>query len=413
MYFLIDCNNFFVSCERLFQPKLQNLPTVVLSNNDGCFIARSNEAKQLGIPMGAPFFKYHSLIKKHNIQVRSANFPLYIDISLRVKQMLLRLLQNTESYSIDEVFAEIPHISHNDLITIASKTQSDILRGVGIPISVGIGQTKTLAKMAADFAKKSGKPFLLDPLQDTNAARLNKTRLDKIWGIGSKTYSKLSKKGIRSVKDLIEADRNSIRNIGALPLLQTVLELRGIPCITNTRNKPPKSISSTRTFAKPTQNPLAVEAALARYIAIAARQLRDHKQKTSLLTVFITPKKGRSTSITVQLPEPTNTTSTLVTRGLTVIRTQIQKNLPVRRAGVVLTHLLPENETHLNLFHQATYTGKQQQSLNKALDSINTKWGDDTIVLAVQNMINYKTLYKQEYKSPQYTTKWNELPLVY
>jgi DNA polymerase V len=417
MFGLIDCNNFYASCERLFRPDLTNKPVVVLSNNDGCIIARSNEAKTLGIGMGTPYFKQDSLIRKHNVTVFSSNYPLYGDISQRVMDVLMRLEPDVEVYSIDEAFIRLPAEKHYNIENHARFLKATVQKHTGIPVSIGLGPTKTLAKIANRFAKKNSSARGIFVITDEQHMENLLATLDvgDIWGIGRRHTSRLKKQGISTAFELKHCADTWIRKQLTVTGLRTVMELRGIPCISLEKAAPAKkSICTSRSFGQPVDTLSDLQEAVATYAAQAAYKLRRGKLRTTVVDVFIRTNSFKKEEPqycnrrTFTLPAPSSCTATLIKVALAALKAIYRSGYRYQKAGVLLNGLVPESYEQLQLFHTAT---PHDTSLMKAMDEINKRWGRDTIQSAAAGLTK-EWHFRQQKKSPAYTTRWTELPTV-
>jgi DNA polymerase V len=417
MFGLIDCNNFYASCERLFRPDLAQKPVVVLSNNDGCIIARSNEAKALGIGMGTPYFKQESLIRKHDVTVFSSNYPLYGDMSQRVMDVLMRLEPDVEVYSIDEAFIRLPPGQHYDLEDWARFLKTAVQRQTGIPVSIGLGPTKTLAKIANRFAKKNQPAsgvFIIDGQQPLDSL-LAAVAVDHIWGIGRRYAARLQRQGIDNALELKNCADAWIRKQLTVAGLRTVMELRGIPCISLEKAAPAKkSICTSRSFGKPVRSLDHLQEAVASYAAQAACKLRREGLHTTVVDVFIRTNSFKKDEPqycnrrTFTLPAPSSHTATLIKTALASLKAIYRSGYDYQKAGVLLSGLVPENYEQLQLFHKP---GSRGTALMKALDEINRRWGRDTIQPAAAGLAK-EWHFRQLKKSPAYTTCWSELPVA-
>jgi len=415
MFALIDCNNFYASCERLFRPDLANRPVVVLSNNDGCIIARSNEAKALGIGMGTPYFKQQGLIRKHNIAVFSSNYPLYGDMSQRVMDVLMRLEPDVEIYSIDEAFIRFPAGSHCDLESYSRFLKATVQKHTGIPVSIGLGPTKTLAKIANRFAKKDPSAAGIFILSDQGhiESLLAKVAVGDIWGIGRRHAARLEQRGIHTALALRNCDDTWIRKQLTVTGLRTTMELRGIPCISLEKAPPAKkSICTSRSFGQPVQRLADLQEAVATYAAQAACKLRRQHLRTTVIDVFIRTNSFQKTEPqycnrrTFILEPPSCHTATLIKAALASLKAIYRPGYRYQKAGVLLSGLVPASHEQLRLF---SASAPRAASLMDAVDKINERWGRDTIQFAAAGLVK-EWHFKQLKKSPAYTTCWSELP---
>jgi DNA polymerase V len=414
---LIDCNNFYVSCERLFRPDLANKPVVVLSNNDGCIIARSNEVKKLGISMGAPYFKHKALIRKYNVTVFSSNYPLYGDISQRVMDVLMQMEPEVEVYSIDEAFITFPKGKYLDLENYAGFLKKTVQRDTGIPVSIGFGPTKTLAKVATRFAKKKSSTDSTFVMNDQHHLETLLAGVDvsDIWGIGRRYADRLKKQGVHTALALIQCNDTWIKKQLTIAGLRTVMELRGIPCISLEKAPPvKKSIGTSRSFGQPVHTLSALQEAVATYTTQAAFKLRSRGLKASIIHVFIRTNSFRKeqaqycNSKTIILSESSSHTATLIKAALTSLKAIYQPGYHYHKAGILLSGLVPENYEQLHLFNAPD---PSNISLMEAVDTINKRWGRDTIQSGAVGLTR-DWCHRQLEKSPAYTTRWSELPIV-
>lgn len=401
MYALIDCNNFYASCEQIFNPTYQNRPLVVLSNNDGCVIARSKEAKQLGIPMGAPSFEYKSLFLQHDVIVLSSNFPLYGDLSQRVIETIKTFDLPIEIYSIDEAFVLFPEKGG---VELAQEMRRKILQWTGITVSIGLAPTKTLAKVANHAAKKGKGVTHYSP------QLLNNLPVGEIWGIGERWRKKLLGYHIRYAHELITMSDTWVKKHFTVVGLRTVMELRGVPCIEHMEIAPHrKSILSSRSFGRPTSSLKELKEALGTFAGIAASKLRKEGLKTHFLLIFLQEKKG-STSTTLSLPLATNYTPDLIRAAHLLLKELYQEGVFYRKGGVLLSELVDENETQLDLLTHDSQK-KKKESVIRSFDQINRRFGKSALSFAGEG-INKKWKSLQSNRSPSYTTSWDQLPLL-
>ncbi len=415
-YALVDGNNFYVSCERVFDPKLRDRPVIVLSNNDGCAVARSNEAKALGVKMGQPVFEIEALIRAYNIAVLSSNYTLYADMSRRMMETLSRFTPHLEIYSIDEAFLDISGFSGPDLTEYGHEIRMTTVKWTGIPVSVGIGPTKTLAKVANRLAKKSAKAGgvlnLVDsPWIDT---ALQRTPVEDIWGIGRRYTKFLRNKGIETALAL--RDIEDIRITGKMGVMgsRMLAELRGKPCYGIEEGPPPrKSIRSSRTFKRTISDRKALEEALATYVTRGAEKLRSQGSVAGLLIVFLATNRFHEgftvDCASVPLPIPTADTPELIHgahRGLEEI---YRPELRYKRAGILLEDLSSDTMVQTALFD--TVDREKIERVMAAVDAINARMGQDTVRYAASGTgkaRRWKTVFSR--KSPAYTTSWEGLP---
>ena len=414
MYALVDCNNFFVSCERLFNPKLSNVPVIVLSSNDGCAVSRSNEAKALGIPMGAPYFKYKDIIEKHNVQTFSSNFELYGDMSHRIMTTLNQFAPRVEIYSIDEAFLHLKGIK--DLHAHGENIRTTVGKWTGIPVSVGIAPTKTLAKIAGDFSKKKGAVVVLDT-EEKRRYVLATTQIEDIWGIGRKLAPSLRLAGIGNALQLTQAKDGWIRQKYSVTMLKKVKELRGIPCYSeDSVPADKKAITVSRSFGKPITTIEPLKEAVASFIAKGASKLRKQNSVARVLYVYIRTNKhafrGRyySNYITRELPYHTDDTQDLMRRAHEILQEMFIPNLRYKKAGIMLMDFSPKGKEQRALFDTRNSVDRERnERLQKAIDTINHTLKKEAVIYGAQGL-DAKWKSKSDRCSPRYTTKWDDIP---
>ncbi|MCH7517978.1 MAG: Y-family DNA polymerase [Candidatus Dadabacteria bacterium] len=410
---LVDCNNFYVSCERAFNPSLNGKPVVVLSNNDGCAVARSEEAKRY-IGMGAPIFKLMDLVKKHNIHLYSSNYTLYADMSQRVKEVLADFSPNIEPYSIDESFLLLSGDKKLDLDEYGIEMRNKVLQWTGIPTSVGIGPTKTLAKIANKLAKKN--KMCQGVLDITNHPRIKdflaSVEVDDVWGVGREYAKLLKRNGIKTALDLRDTNETWIRKKMTVQGLRTVLELRGISCIELEESVPDKKqIVNSRSFGKDLDKYQDVSEAIASYASRAAEKLRKQDSISGHISVWIQTNGFKdepqySNSISCRLPEPTSYTPLLIKYALHLLKKIYKRGYKYKKAGVMLMDLVPAENTQFNLFTKIDHS--RNAKLMEAFDKINSSWGSQTIRSAASGVARPWAM-KRSRISPEYTTCWDEI----
>lgn len=403
---LADCNNFYVSCERVFDPRLRGKPVVVLSNNDGCVVARSNEVKALGIPMGAPVFKLRSQIRDHNIQVFSSNYTLYGDLSRRVMQTMEQFTPDVEVYSIDEAFLGLS----GDVEAIAGQLRQTVQQWIGIPVSVGVATTKTLAKVANHIAKKSTGVCVLD----APSTVLADLPVGEIWGIGHRLSDRLHQQGVETALQLRDVELSWIRQQMGIVGVRLVQELRGISCLPlELCPAPRKSCCVSRSFGRPVTAIADLREAVATYAARAAAKVRRDQLKAGVVTVFITTNRFKpsepqySNSAVVQLPQPANDTFTLVQAALRAVEWLYRPGYQYKKAGVLLTELSPVYMVQTDLFSNLAQQEKRG-ALMRTVDSLNRQFGAGTVFCAAEG-IKKEWQMRSRRKTPCYTTRWEEL----
>ena len=411
---LIDCNNFYASCEQVFNPTLRNKPLIILSNNDGCIIARSNEAKRLGIRMGEPFFKCKPIIEKNNVQVFSSNYTLYADMSSRVMTIIRDSFPKTEIYSIDEAFVYFAHSNEKSIIEEFSKLRERILKWTGIPVSIGISTTKTLAKVANKIAKKEGGISTLVNDDKLIEPILKEVEVGEIWGIGNRLNEFLTSNGISNALELKEVDYKWIRKKTSINVLKTVMELNGFPCIELKYAEPnKKQIITSRAFASGVLDFNLLEEGISTYISRAAEKLREQDSLCSRITVAISTNKFDSNlgyiflHDTILLEQSTNSTSTLIHHGINILKKIFKKGLLYKKGHVFLAEIQDSN------FKQFTFNDNlelidKEERLMKVIDKINNHYGKNTLKYSITG-VNQAWITKRTKKSKHFTTNWNEL----
>jgi DNA polymerase V len=430
MYALVDGNNFFVSCERVFRPSLNGCPVVVLSNNDGCAIARSNEAKALGVAMGAPWFKIRHLAESEGLVALSANFALYGDLSDRMMSLAAGLGPRQEVYSIDESFIDLTGV-RGDLVARSQQIRARILQWVGIPCGIGLGATKTLAKLANHVAKTAErKPgsYPAHLAQVCNLAALAPaefesvlaaTAVGDVWGVGRRISKQLGEGGIRTALDLARLDPAQVRRRWSVVLERTVRELQGMPCIELDHAPPPKQeIAYTRSFGHPVTALADMSEAVTEFASRAAVKLRQQHSLAGQVLCFIRtspfrPEAQFSRSICVPLRRPSADTAQIVGAALAGLRAIYQPGFQLAKAGVMLLDLqsdaVMQGELALEDDDVETRTG-----LMTALDDLNLRYGRGTVLMASAGLAGPQRLWsmKQERRTPGYTTCWDDMAVA-
>lgn len=410
MYALADCNNFFVSCERVFRPQLNGKPVVVLSNNDACIIARSNEVKKIGIPMGEPIFKIRHLLKRHHIELCSSNYVLYGDMSRRIMTTLQRFSPEIEIYSIDEAFLHLPSLSRPYLAEYAEEIARYTTRATGIPISIGVAPTKTLAKAANHYAKRHPETRNIWIIAD-EASRLHllrKTEISEVWGIGHRLTRLLNQKNIFSAYDFTLQSAQWVRHHLTVTGLRTWEELHGHSCIDlEEDDTKKKQICTSRCFGEYLSDYLPISEAVATFATRCAEKLRSQNSCAVTLMVYLqTESPYRFTNQIAELPTPTQSTPELVTQALLALRQIHNPTLRYRKAGVIITEITPSQGIQGNLFIPTDFL--RHQRLMQTIDTINHTHGQDTIRLAAQG---YRSPWqmKRSHLSARYSTNLNEI----
>ncbi|MCD6586372.1 MAG: Y-family DNA polymerase [Desulfobacteraceae bacterium] len=423
MFALVDCNNFYVSCERVFNPKLSDRPVIVLSNNDGCAVARSEEAKAIGIKMGAPAFKIRHLINAHQVAVFSSNYALYGDMSRRVMQTLSRFTDQIEIYSIDEAFLDLSDFPQNTLADRGQQIAATVEQRTGIPVAIGIAPTKTLAKIASRLAKKSTietrnrsrRVLKLATTPDIKEA-LKAVSINDIWGIGHQYAARLNKYGITSALALSRMDEQWIQKIMGINGVRVVQELRGIPCyLLENQPTPRKGVTVSQTFRTELDCFEDLKTAIAAYTSRGAEKLRAQGSAANMMLVFAASNRFRAHytfhTATAHLPVPTNDTPELIHYANQCLREIHKPGILYKKAGIIFKDLVCESPIQTGLFD--TRNRKRSRHLMQAVDTINSEMGRGTIKYAAAGLLsNQKWQPLSRQRSPAYTTNWNHLPMA-
>ena len=415
MFALIDCNNFYVSCERVFNPKLNNRPVVVLSNNDGCAISRSNEAKALGIPMGAPAFKYEKIFRKHNVEVFSSNFTLYGDMSSRVMSILSKYTPNIEIYSIDEAFLKFDGFVNYDLESYCKKIQKIVLKHTGIPISIGIAPTKALSKVANRIAKKFPEKTNGVHLIDSDKKRvkaLKWLKIKDVWGIGFRHTERLKNIGIHTAYDFINLEDGWVRkNMSVVGLrLKKELEGKSVLSLEEVRS-PKKAIATTRSFEGTIADYEKIKERISTFAICCAEKLRAQQSNCSSIYVFIRSNKFQKNKpqyrngIVITIPFSSNSNIVISKYAIEGLKKIFRQDIDYKKAGVIVMGLNSINNYQYNLFENEDI---KHQDLMRTIDSIQKKEGQSKIKLASQDL-KKRWKMKQEKLSASYTCKINEI----
>jgi DNA polymerase V len=412
---LVDCNSFYVSCERLFNPKIRKKPVVVLSNNDGCIVSRSNEAKALGIKMGEPYFKAKDIIVKNNVHVFSSNYSLYGDLSRRVMRTLKRFNSDIEVYSIDEAFIDLSNFPDNEVENVAQEIRAMVLQWTGIPASIGIAKTKTLSKVANHIAKKkeSGVTSLIgieniDPI-------LEKVEINDVWGVGKQLTKFYHENGIYNAKQLKNMSNTWIKKSSNVSSSRTAMELRGIPCIDLEKTvSKRKSCVVSRSFGQRVEKFQELKESIANYCLNASEKIRSESLIAKSITVFIrtSPFQSKfghySNSKTIDFPIATNNSIEIVKTALSALETIFKNGYRYQKAGVLLTGL-SNDDGKKNLF--SSEKDEKINSLMKSIDSTNYRYGRSAISLASAG-VKKRWNMKREYSSRIDTADFNLLPKI-
>lgn len=421
IFALIDCNNFFVSCLRVFEPTLEGKPVVALSSNDGCVVARSNEAKALGVPMGAPAFKWRQFFEDHNIIQMSGNFELYGDMSRRITSLLTTITPRIEVYSVDESFLDLSQLDIADYTEWARFVRQRILEWIGIPVSIGIAPSKTLAKLGAERAKKEpelgGVLDFVSLSPSERAPFLARTPLKDVWGVGWRLSPRLQAEGLATAADLATLRPQIAQSWMGIRGRQLVTELNGTSCFElATIGKLAQSISNTRTFGHDTNQLHVLEAALATFTAKACFRLRSSHQLARKAGFFIATNRHKPgykmISREITLPAPTADTGRITGLLNAELAKAFHGKESYHRAGIWLHDFIPENSVQIGLLG-ALKPQKHDEATSRlqAVDRLNTRFGRGTVHYASENLSkSWQPI--RELQTPRYTTQWDELPKV-
>lgn len=415
MFALVDCNNFYASCERAFNPYWNGRPVVVLSNNDGCVIARSNEAKKIGIKMGVPAHQIRTEIEQYNIGVFSSNYTLYGDMSNRVMSMLSSYSPNVEIYSIDECFLDFSGFGLYDLKTYGEGIVQSVTKGTGIPVSMGIALTKTLAKVANKFAKKHKgyKGVCIIDTEEKRIEALKRTEISDVWGIGHRHTKRLEQYGVYSAYDFAQMPKAWVRQQMTVVGERTWKELNGEPCIDMEQIAPAKKqICTSRAFGQTIADIEGLKEAVSSFASICAGKLRKQKSCAQSLMVFIHTNNFREDlpqyfkNCVIKLPVPTNRTPEIVHYAIAALLNIYRKGYYFKKAGVILMDIVPDNAIQQNIFD--VVDREKHKKLMEVVDRLNNGFSRNNLFLAVQDG-RRKWKLKQELLSPCYTTKLNDI----
>jgi DNA polymerase V len=418
MYALVDCNNFYASCERVFQPKLNGKPVAILSNNDGCIISRSNEAKAAGVPMGAPAFKIKELVKEKDIQLFSSNYALYGDLCNRVMAILHQFTPNVEIYSIDEAFLNFEGLTISDYQDYGLQIKKRIQKWVGLPVCIGFADTKALSKIANKIAKKfqdrTSGVYVIDN-EEKRIKALKWTKIEDVWGIGYRTVKKAKLRNINTAFDFIQPQHENWiqKEMGVIGLrLKYELEGKSILSLEPIAEQK-KSIAITRSFPKQIADFDLLRERIATFAAVCAEKLRKQKSCCHTIIVFLVVDKHTVTSTkyyynsAITLPYASNSTLTIANTAIEILRKLHQGNevIKFKKAGIIVTELIDENKKQLQLFEEEN---PKHLALMQVMDRLNKKIGDTKVKLATQNL-KLTWDMNQKHLSPRYTTNFKEI----
>lgn len=427
VFALVDVNNFYASCEQLFEPRLRGRPVVVLSNNDGCVVARSKEAKLLGVPMGAPWHHLKALAQQHSIVAVSSNYALYADMSNRVVEVLSGFCSDLEVYSIDESFLNLggyQKMNRENLAGYGQAIRQRVAQWVGLPVCVGMAETKTLAKLANHLAKKNtcfeGVCNFAALSVAERESWMSKTEVGEVWGVGRRISKKLEEIGIKTVSDLREADLELVRRSFSVVMQRTVQELRGISCLHLAQVVPDKQqIMSSRSFGRPVYSLQELSEAVSSYVCRAAEKLRSQRSVAGGLLVSIRTNPFKesveqySRSLVISLPEPTADSRALCDAALRMLKAIYRPGIEYKKAAVMLSQLQPEGVRQQSLFDMSTGDIDRERAgrLMKALDDVNSRYGRGTVTIGSSGL-HAAWMMQRQRVMPQYTTSWSGVPVA-
>jgi DNA polymerase V len=418
IYVLVDCNNFFVSCERVFRPDLERKPVVVLSSNDGCVVARSNEAKRAGVPMGAPVFKHRQLFQTHGITQFSGNFELYGDISKRITALLATITPRIEIYSVDESFLDISELPITDYAAWGKMVRDFISKHIGVPVSIGIASSKTLAKLASEIAKQheeyGGTFSFINADEQTRDRELHRMPVQEVWGVGWRLAPKIRAEGISTALHLAHMSPQRAQQLMGIHGRQMVSELNGISCYTlEAERTKAKSIMRSRTFGEDTNQAHVLEAAIATLGARATFHLRSQSLLAQRIGLFITTNRHkpgyRRWAREIQLNTPTNDSGLVISMLVKELASLYSDKQQYHRLGVFLHDFVPQDVLQVDLLgYVDTDNHDRAKARMQALDTINNKW-KGKIYYAAEDLSN-TWQPKYNIRSPRYVSDWDELP---
>ncbi|AEM70762.1 DNA-directed DNA polymerase [Allomuricauda ruestringensis DSM 13258] len=418
MFALVDCNNFYASCERVFQPQFNNVPVAILSNNDGCFISRSDEAKTLGLPMGAPEFKYRKFCEDNKIKVFSSNYPLYGDMSTRVMNILGTFTPDIEVYSIDEAFLKFDGFQHYNFESYGREIQRNVQKCTGIPISIGIAPTKGLAKVANKIAKKlktkTGGVYVIQS-EERRVKALKWTKIESVWGVGRGNLKRLQARNIKTAYDFTQLSDEWVRKQMAIIGLRLKKDLQGIPTLDlddDTRDK--KAIATTRSFEGTYSDMENIKERISTFATSCAEKLRSQGSSCNYLVVLLRSDRHKKdepqdrSSLIITMPYATDSSLTISNYAVKAAVALFKPGIKYKRAGVIVSGLVPTNERQLDLFLSEN---PKHHKLMQVMDNINNKYNGHKMKIANQDL---KRTWKmrQEHLSPKYTTNINEIIVV-
>jgi DNA polymerase V len=417
VFALVDCNNFYASCERVFNPNLQGKPVAILSNNDGCVIARSDEAKNLGLPMGAPAFKYKSFFKANKVHVFSSNYPLYGDMSSRVMKILEQFTPDVEVYSIDEAFLQFKGFEHYKLEAYGHDIRNRVLKWTGIPTCVGIAPTKALCKIAnkiaRKFPKETGGVYVIDT-EEKRIKALKWTFIDNVWGIGHALHKRLAQKQIKTAYDFVQLPDLWVRKTFSITEWKLKKDLEGISKIEMDQVKNKRAIATTRSFETTLTDLGDLKERISTFASSCAEKLRRRNSSCHMLVVFLRSDRFKTNteqyraSTMVSIPFPTDSSLVLSSSAVRAISSIYKKGIHYKKAGVILTGIVPTHNHQLQMF---AHEDARHKPLMHAIDRVNKKYNAPKLKLANQDLTRTWKM-RQEHLSPQYTTNLKDIITV-
>lgn len=416
MYALVDCNNFFVSCERVFRPQLEGKAVVVLSNNDGCVVARSNESKAMGIRMGTPFYHVRDMVKAGRLIACSSNYTLYGDLSARVMSILADAVPKIEIYSIDEAFLCMEGMDNSRVAEISAELVRKIRKWVGIPVSIGIAPTRTLAKIASHFAKKypGYRGVCMIDNEEKRIKALSLTPIKEVWGIGRRLSVRMEEKCIRTALDYSRKPEEWIREHYMLHGVRTWLELNGRPCVDDDRHDKRKSICTSRSFAEMLTDRSEIASRVADFAAKCAQKLREEKSAAEQVTVFLYTNRFRNDlpqyfpSVSLRLPAAACSTQEIVSASLKCFDMIFKPDYQYKKAGVIVDEIVDSDAVQLPMFGYDVGLRKRQEAISGVMDKVNSS-GHNLIRLASQRSGDYTDGIRSEHRSRRYSTSLDEI----
>ena len=421
MYALVDCNNFFVSCERVFRPDLDGRPVVVLSNNDGCVVSRSNESKAMGIKMGTPFYQIRHYVDEGVLTAFSSNYALYGDLSGRVMSLLADAVPHVEIYSIDEAFLHLDGISTDEIPQKCCELREKILRWVGIPVSIGVAPTKTLAKIASHFAKRY-KGYRGVCMMDTDEKRLKAlgmTPIGDVWGVGRRLGPKMKGWGVETALDFVERPKEWVSERLGVNGLRTWGELRAVPCVAEESDQRRKSICTSRSFADMIEDEQEIMLRVSDFAAVCARKLREEGSAAYDVTTFLLTNRFREDlsqyfpSVTVRLDVAANSTQEIVSAALKALRAIYRPGYRYKKAGVTVSRIVASEDVQGTLFGFDEELRRKQDRLSCVIDAVNSTGASSLLRLASQRPGHYADGIRSEYRSCLYSTSLDEIIKVH